>query len=100
MDQLNRIISIILPLLPIFIAGLLALMCLIVLVLIVKKFIETWRLFYSKQRLFNKLFGALVDTDGAEAVEGDEDIISEETVPADESTVNVKVEDEKQSDGK
>ena len=46
--------------------GLLAVLCVIALFLITNKFTDTWRLFYSKQKLINQLMESLEDGENEE----------------------------------
>ena len=73
MDRLNKIVSILLPLLPWLLVGLLVVLCVIVLILIAKKFIDTWRLFYSKQELVNELVATMEENAESEESEDAEE---------------------------
>jgi len=77
MEKIDQTVANLLPVLPWIMVGLLALLCAVALFLIVHKFSDTWRLFYSKQKLINELVESLGN---GEKEEGENDIEPEEKV--------------------
>ena len=76
-EKINQTVANLLPVLPWIMVGLLALLCAIALFLIAHKFTDTWRLFYSKQKLINEL---LKSAGNVEKEEGDNNMEPKEKV--------------------